>query len=127
GEAEEPRHLRARGREVGGNVERVDLRLELAVLADEARREVRIHRTAAGPRIVRDVRVRVELSKELVERRGAGREHERLIAVIARAPVTAAECARPCELRDFFPVAKDAELRLAGQDFFAPDQAGVTA
>ena len=58
-----------------------------------------------------DVRVRIELCEELVECGDAEGEHEGLVAVVAGAPVSAAERARHRQLRDFLPVAENAELR----------------
>src|SRR5215212_6818505 len=88
---------------------------------------MRVHRASAGPRIVLDVRVRIELPEEFVERGDAEGEHQGLVAVVAGAPVALAECARPCELRDFLAVAENAELRLAGEHFLAADEAGLPA
>src|SRR6266536_5936258 len=86
---------------------------------------MRVHPPAAGPRIVRDIGVGVELPEELVERSHAEGQDEGLIAVIARAPVALAEGARPGELRHFLAVAKNAELRLAGEHLLAADQTGL--
>src|SRR4051794_22340428 len=71
--------------------------------------------------------MRVKLREKLLERRRADGEHERLIAVIAGTEITAPERARHRQLRDLFTVAEDPELRLAGENFLAADEAGLTA
>ena len=124
-ESDQPRHLRAGRRNVGGGVVGVGLIAERAVGIEQPRREVAVHRAAAGPRIVLDVGMRVQLREEFVERADAGGEDEGLIAVVAAAPVALAERARHGQLRDLFAVAEDAEFGLAGQHFPAADQAGL--
>ena len=88
---------------------------------------MRVHRPAAGPWIVLDVRIGVELSEEFVECSHPRGEDEGLIAVVAGSPIAFAEGAGHGQLRHFLAVAEDAELRLAGEHFLAADQAGLTA
>ena len=76
---------------------------------------------------MRDVRIGIELREKFIERRGAEGEEERLIAIVAAAPIACAKGPRQRELRDFFAVAEDAELRFSGEHFFPSDQAGLTA
>src|SRR5690606_4101050 len=125
GEADEARHLRSGRRHVGRDVESLGLRQPVPALVDVTSREMRVHRTAGGRRIV--LGIGVKLREELLKRRRADRKHERLVAVVTGAPVPFAERPGPGELRDLFAVTEDPELRLAGEDFLPPDQARMAA
>ena len=86
---------------------------------------MRVHAAPAGPGVVRDVGVGVELREKFVQRAHAEGEDEGLVAVVAAAPVALAEGAGHGQLRHLFAVAEDAELGLAGQHLPAADEAGL--
>ena len=79
-------------------------------------REVTQHLPAGRVRIAHHVRVGVELREVLREVGEPDREHEGLIAVVPRAPVTRPKGPRHGELRDLLSLPGDAEGGLADED-----------
>jgi hypothetical protein len=71
--------------------------------------------------------VGVELGEELLDRQQPQGQHERLIAIVARANVTLAKGPGHRDLRDFLAGAEDSELRLSRKDFLTPFQTGLPA
>src|SRR5439155_9781574 len=105
-----------------------DLRQPAAVVIEEAGGKVARHLAAARGRLQLWIGRGVELGEELRQIRHAGREHQRLVAVVAGAPVAVPEALRQRELRDLLAIAEDAEAGLAGENFTTPDDArGATA
>ena len=73
------------------------------------------------------VGVRKKLGEVLLDGAGACGKHECLVAVVATAPVAFFEGTCHCQLGHFLAIAKDSELGLASQHFFAANQACLTA
>ena len=84
---------------------------------------MRVHLPTARGRLPIHVGIGVELREELVDSQQSQGEHQRLVAVVARAEVPLAEGAGQSDLGHFLAVAEDAELCLSGQDLLAPQQA----
>src|SRR5512132_2157226 len=91
----------------------------MALLVDDARRVVIRHLASARERVARHVRIGVELREVLLERGGADREHDGLIAVVTAAPVSGTHDVRHRELRDLFAVTEDPE-RSPSRQHLAP-------
>src|SRR2546425_3361601 len=122
-EAEQPCHLAPDGRDVRRGVLHRDLWQPPAVLVEEARRKVAWHLPSGGCELELRIGRGVELREELRQIGHDGREHERLVAVVAGTPIAVSEEFRECQLRDLLAVAEDAEAGLAGEDFTPPDHA----
>ena len=118
-------HLRARRRDIRGDVVHLSLVAPRAVGVDEARAVVTVHRASARDGLGFEVGVGVELGEPLLDVDHAEHEHPGLVAVVARAPVAFTEGARNGEVGEFLAVAKDAKLGLAAEDFAASDEGGL--
>src|SRR5437867_325794 len=88
---------------------------------------MRIHRPPGRPGIVGHIGIGIQLVEEFLERSDSRSEDERLIAIVAGAPVALAERAGHGQLRHFLAIAEDAEFCFAGEDFFAADQTRLAA
>ena len=121
------RHLRARRRDIRGDVVHFGLGAPRAVGVDVARAVVTVHRASARDGFGVQVGVGVELGEPLLDVDHAEHEHPGLVAVVARAPVAFAEGARNGEIGEFLAVAEDAELGLAAQHFAPSDEGGLAA
>src|SRR6266853_1961858 len=105
----------------------VDASPILPRLIEKPRGEVVAHLPAARRRLGLDVGVAVELREELAHVGHAGRPHERLVAVVARAPVARTEGLRHRDVGHFLAVAEDAERGIPAQHLCASDDAGAPA
>ena len=122
-EADQTWHLRGGRGDVGGGVRQAGEVEPLAGRVEEAGGEVGVHLPPGRARLALRIRVGVELCEVLFEGEGPDREHEGLVAVVARAPVAGAEGPGHRELRDLLAVAEDPELRLAGEHLAAAEVA----
>src|SRR5207245_9310740 len=93
-----------------GNVDSADKR---GAVVEEPRREVVAHLASAGRGLRLQLGVAVELGEKLADVGHPGRPHERLVAVVAGAPVASSKCLRHGDLRDLFAVTEAAEGRVA--------------
>ena len=123
----QPRHLRRRRRQIGGRVVALDQVLPGAVGPQHAGGEVAGHRAAAERRLRFEVGVGVELGEELAHRHRAQRQHEGLIAVVARPDVASAEGIGHRQLGHLLAVAEDPELGAPGEHLGATQNADVPA
>ena len=86
-----------------------------------------VHLPPTRGRITLDVGIGIELGEELLQRQRPDGQHERLVPVVARAPVTGSKRPRHRQLGHLLAVTEDAELRLARQHLAAAQQAGLPA
>ena len=85
------------------------------------------HRPPAEIRLVRQIRMSVELREVLLEREEPQGEHERLVAVIPGTEIPFSESMRQGDLGHLFAVPENAEFGFAGEDLLAGYDAGPAA
>src|SRR5207302_6312461 len=107
-----------------GDVDRAD---KTAAVVEEPRREVIAHLAPSGRGLRLQVGIPVKLGEEFPYVRHPGRPHERLVAVVAGAPVAGPKRLGHGDLRDLFAVTEDAERGVAAQDLGSADDARPTA
>ena len=105
GQADRPGHLRADRGKLGRGLPRSEKVLPFPAFVERPRREVAQHLATRRVRVADDVWVGVELREVLGEIGQSDREHERLVAVIPRPPVTRSERVRHPELGDLLALA----------------------
>ena len=127
GKADQPGHPAGDVRNVGARVRNVDSADKRAAVVEEPRREVVAHLASAGRGLRLQLGVAVELGEELAHVGHPGRPHERLVAVVAGAPVAGPKRLGHGDLRDLFAVTEDAERGVAAQDLRSADDARPTA
>ena len=115
GQADRARHLRADRRKIRSRLTRREEILPAALFVEDARREVTQHLATRGVGIAHDVRVGVELGEVLRQIGETDREHEGLVAVVARSPIAGPESARHGQLCDLLTFPRDAERRLSDE------------
>ena len=116
GESDGAGHLRADRREIRCRLAGREEILPLAGPVERSGREVTQHLPAGRVRIAHHVRIGVELREVLREVGEPDREHEGLIAVVPRAPITRPKGPRHGELRDLLSLPGDAEGGFADED-----------
>jgi hypothetical protein len=127
GEPDQPGHLRARRRDIRGDIDLRRLHPPRAIGIDQAHAEVAVHLASSGGGLCLLVGMGIELREELLQRQQAQRHQEGLVAVVPRTPVPWAEGFRHGNLGDLLAIAEDAEFGFAGEDLAASQKAGVAA